>query len=317
MRLTPILIPILIVVLLAAGCTTTKDTTPRKLTDYVGGLDGLSITFEEEAPPDEVFDNGETPFSIAVQLKNEGEYTIKSGGIIASLSGINQNDFSLASLHKKSNFDLDRKYSDRVGATDVIEFGESKYKIDLSSDFTTKIIADVCYNYRTVAAASMCLKKDTRQYKTADACAINNDKMTFENSGAPLQITKIVESASGANRIKLDFTIENKKPTESFYKPGTFKDKCVPSSDEARKGEDTVYVEVTDSAKRLSFKCSALGDSNKGETKLFDDKKQVSCTLDTNGLQDTAFEQLIDITVDYMYRGAVSKDIKIKNGQPY
>ncbi len=317
MKFTYILIPVLILTLLITGCQTGTETTPRKLTDYVGGVDGLSIEFEEEAPPIEVFDNSETDFPIAVQIKNEGEYTIKSGGIVASLSGINQNDFSLASLHKKSNFDLDRKYSDREGATDVIDFGMAKYKIDLSSDFTTKIIADVCYNYRTVAASSVCLKKDTRQYKSADACAINNNQLTFENSGAPIQVTEVKESSSGANRIKLDFTVENKKTGENFYKPGTFKDKCIPSSNEARAGENTIYVEVTDSAKRLNFKCSALGDDNKGDVKLFDGKKQVSCILDTTGMQDTAFEQLVDITIDYVYRGAISQDITIKNAEVY
>lgn len=315
MKFMNILIPIVIVFLIT-GCEGGTDQTPRKLTDYVGGLDGLSIQFEEEAPPLEVFDNSEAAFPIAIQIKNEGEYTVKSGGIVASLSGINQNDFSLASLHKKSNFDFDRKYSDREGATNTLEFGDAKYKIDLSSDLTTKIVADVCYDYRTVGAAAICLKKDTRQYKAADACLINNDQIVFENSGAPIQITEIRESSSGANRIKLDFTIENKKDG-GFYKLGTFKDKCIPSSDEARKAENYVFVEVNDPAKRLNFKCSALGDDNKGETKLFDNKKQVSCTLDTNSLQDTAFEQLIDITVDYAYRGAISQDITIKNAEVY
>ncbi len=315
MKLIHFLIPVLMLTLLTTGCQTGTDTTPRKLTDYVGGIDGLSLEFEEGAPPEEIFDNGETDFNIAVRVKNEGEYTTKKGGIVASLSGINQNDFSLASLHKQSDADLDRKYETREGGINTIDFGNSKYKIDLSSDFATKIIADVCYEYRTVAAAAICLKKDTRQYKTADACSINNDQVVFENSGAPIQVSDVRESSSGANRIKIDFTIANKKPTESSYKPGTFRDKCVP--DLAKKEEDIVYKELTDPAKRLNFKCSALGDDNKGETKLFDDKKQISCTLDTNSLQDTSFEQKIDIVVDYVYRGAISKDILIKYAEVY
>lgn len=313
MKLTYVLIPALILVLLFTGCETAEDTTPRKLTDYVGGISAIAIEFEEDAPPDEVFDNSEEDFFIAINIKNEGEYTIQEGGIIASLSGINQNDFSLASIHKKSTFDLERKHEDREGGIDTIDFGNAKYKVDLSSDFSTRVIADVCYEYRTVAVTSVCLKKDTRQHKTADACLINKD-LTFENSAAPIQITNIKESSSGANRIKLDFTIENKKDG-SFYKPKTFGNKCIP--DEAKKEENYVYVEITDPSKRLNFQCSALGGNNKGEVKLFDNKKQISCTLDTQGLQDTAHEKPVDIKVDYFYRGAVEKEITIKNAEVY
>lgn len=314
MKFTYVLIPVLIIALLAMGCETTEEETPRKLTNYIGGTDGLAIEFEDDSPPEEVFDNSEEEFYIALDIKNEGEYTIEEGGIVASLSGINQNDFSLSSLHKKNNFELERIYEDREGGRDTIDFGEAKYKIDLSSDFTTKIIADVCYKYRTVAASSICLKKDTRQHKTADACAINNEDINFENSGAPIQITDVDEAASGANRIKLNFVIENEQGG-SFYKPNAFSNKCIP--DDAKQEEDYVYVEVTDPAKRLSFKCSALGGDNKGEVRLYDGKKQISCTLDTNGLQETAYEQLIDITVDYFYRGAIEKEITIKNAEVY
>ena len=314
MKFSYAIIPVLILALIFTGCEPTGDTTPRRLTDYVGGVSGLAIEFEEDAPPEEVFDNNEEDFFVAINIKNEGEYTIGSGDMIASLSGINKNDFSISSLHKKSNFDLERKYEDREGGTDTIDFGKAKYKVDLSSDFSTKIITDVCYKYRTVAATALCLKKDSRQHKTADACLINNENPLFENSAAPIQITEVKESSSGANRIKIGFTVENKKDG-SFYKPNAFSNKCIP--DEAKNDKDYVYIEVTDPAGRLNFKCSALGGGNKGEVKLFDGKKQISCTLDTNGLQDTAYEQLVDIKVDYFYRGAVSQEITIKNAEVF
>ncbi|MBU4502118.1 MAG: hypothetical protein KKA79_05975 [Nanoarchaeota archaeon] len=314
MKLTYAIIPVLVIALLLTGCATTTEKTPRKLTDYVGGTGGLSIEFEDEAPPGQVFDDGEEDFFIALKVENEGEYTIEEGGIIASLSGISKIDFSLASLHKKSNFDLERTYLDRSGGIDTIDFGDANYKVDLASDFSTRMIADVCYDYRTVAAAAICLKKDTRQHKTADACLITNEDIPFENSAAPIQITDIDEASSGSNKIKLNFVIENEE-AGWFYKPGTFKTECIP--DDANKEENYVYVEITDPANRLRFQCSALGDDNKGEVKMYDGKKQISCTLDTNGLQETAYEQLIDIKVDYMYRGAVEKEITIQNADVY
>jgi len=314
MRISYILIPVLILALVTTGCETTDDETPRKLTDYVGGVSGVALVFEEDAPPEEIFDNSEDDFFIAINLENEGEYTIKSGKIIASLSGINQNDFGVSSLHKKSNFDLERRYEDRDGGRDTIDFGSSKYRLDLSSDFSTNIIADVCYEYRTVAATSLCLKKDTRQHRTADACLINNENLVFENSAAPIQVSDVKESSSGANRVKLYFTIENKKDG-SFYKPGAFTNKCIP--DNAKKEKDYVHVTIKDPAGRLRFDCSALGGGSSGYVKLFDDKKQITCTLNTAGLQETAYEQLVDINVDYFYRGAVSKEVTVKNAEVY
>ncbi len=311
-----VLIYALILVFLLGGCTqnANKDTTPRKLTDYVGGDKGLSFKFEEGAPPSEIFDEGGDDFSIALQIKNEGEYTVQENGIIASLSGINQKDFSIASLHRKNDIELERKYPDRDGETLVIDFGNANYKVDLTSDFATKIVADICYDYRTRTAAAICLRKDTRQYQTADVCKITNEDVVFENSAAPIQITDVDESSAGRDKVKLTFTIEN-KGEGAFYKPEAFKDRCIP--DEAKKDENYVYVILQDPSSRLRFECSALGGDNKGTVRLYDNKKTISCLIPTSGLQDTAFEQLIDITVDYVYRDAISQDIKIKNANVY
>lgn len=314
MKITYVFVTILIIALLLAGCAPSETDVPRRLTNYVGGTDGLSFEFEEDAPPDTVMDAGEEDFSIALGIKNEGEYTIPKGKIIATLSGIDRESFSLPSLHKKSDFDIDRRLEEKAGGRGTIDFGMANYKIDLKSDFSTKIVADVCYDYRTVAAARICLKKNTIQHKTRDACAINQPMIDYENSGGPIQIKNVEESSSGSNRIRLAFKLSN-DGQGYVYKPNTFTTKCAP--DEYRKEEDYVYVKVSDDAGRLRFQCSGLDDKNAGVVRLYDNEREISCTLDTTGLQETAYESLINIEVDYMYRDAIEQPITIENAEVY
>ena len=42
----------------------------------MGGSDGVIINFEEAAPPEEVYDGGDFPFGVVVNLKNEGEFDV-------------------------------------------------------------------------------------------------------------------------------------------------------------------------------------------------------------------------------------------------
>ncbi|MBM3199840.1 hypothetical protein FJZ53_02795 [Candidatus Woesearchaeota archaeon] len=316
MKLTQFLIPALIVTLLIAGCPSgeTTDKFPTSITT----TDGLAIEFEEDSPPDTFPEMDD--FGIALKVKNKGDYTIKSGGIVASLSGINQQDFSLAALTKKSNYNLERKDDDKQfpGGENSVDFGNAKYKLDLSRDFPTNIQADICYKYRTVAATSLCLKKDTTQYKEGERCAINNPTLDFENSAAPLKITGMSERRTGKNSINLQFTIENKESGD-VYKYSAFNDKCVRGSKtEDRNEKDFVDIEVTDQAKRLKFKCGDLANTNKGSVKLYEGKKIIiDCTLDTQGLQENAYLDPIDVVVDYTYRVSISKGVTITNENAY
>src|SRR3989344_5995082 len=74
-----------------------------KQTTFVGGTKGLEIAFAEDQPPDGVLDNGQEEFFITLLMKNEGEYSIPSGSVIGSLSGIVQSSFSIKNMDKKSS----------------------------------------------------------------------------------------------------------------------------------------------------------------------------------------------------------------------
>lgn len=297
--------------LVISGCGTTTEKV-RKLTNYIGGNDGLAIQFSKNSPPDKVLDDKQEDFDISLDLENKGEYTIQPNEIIATLSGIDREAFNLPSLNAKNAFQLERKINQggvvMAGGRNDLPFGLSTFTEDLAADFTTDIVADVCYKYRTVAVAGVCLKKDTLQLKTTDACLIENDKVDFENSGAPIQVTQVATRKAGKNSVKVTFMVEN-KGTGITYLPGTFTDSCsAHEMDEAK-----VHVSLDSPSHKLNFKCDLFDGAPQGDVKLYDTKRQVGCTIDTGGLQETAYEALVNIQIDYVYRNAVFKEITIQN----
>ncbi|MEM4266565.1 MAG: hypothetical protein QW404_00720, partial [Candidatus Nanoarchaeia archaeon] len=301
----------LVLSLVLSGCANEKKNV-RKLTNYIGGTDGLAISFSKNAPPDKVLDDRQEDFDVAIFLENKGEYTIENGRILATLSGIDREVFNLPSLSARNKGDLERRVNDRgvirEGGKDEISFGTATITQDFANDFTTDIVADICYDYRTVAVASICLKKETLQLKTTDACLIDNEKVDFENSGAPVQVTHVETRKAGRNSVKVTFMIENKGAGETYLQ-GTFTDSC--SGHE--KDEAKVHVSLTAPSPRISFKCDLFDGSSQGNVKLYDKKRQVSCTIDTSSVQETAFEAPINIQIDYTYRNAIFKEITIEN----
>ncbi len=305
---------LLIISLVFAGCTS-KPTNVRRLTSYIGGSDGLAIGFSKNAPPDKVLDERQEEFDVSLDIQNKGEYTVLPGEIIATLSGINGEAFNLPFLTAKNLFQLERTINDRgvtrEGGRNDLSFtnnGIATITVDYANDFTTDIVADVCYKYRTVGVASICLKKNTLQLKNTDACLIDNDKVEFENSGAPIQVTKVETRKAGRNDIKVTFLVENKGAGE-VYVPGTFTDSCAGhEKDEAR-----LHVALASPSSRISFRCDLFNGASEGDVKLYDKKRQISCIVNTASLQDTAYEDPINIQIDYVYRNALFKTITIEN----
>ena len=99
------IILLLVVLLIIAGCTggTNKIEKPRA---FIGGNDALSIKFVDDQPPKKVLDNNQEPFEITLLIKNNGEHDLIDSDIIATLSGISQQDFQMNALSVTNNFDF-------------------------------------------------------------------------------------------------------------------------------------------------------------------------------------------------------------------
>src|SRR3989338_1097796 len=162
---------------------------------FVGGVNGLSMEFLPEAPPDEVFDGGKFPFAVNLRLKNLGEWEITSGSkIVAEISGVDPADFGLSSANLKKTppqgmlpTRLDPNGDIIEGDILVMDFPGFNYQRTLFGDVPATIKADACYNYGTKIVSNLCIKKDLSSRDTS-VCTVTEDK-AVANSGAPVQIT--------------------------------------------------------------------------------------------------------------------------------
>jgi hypothetical protein len=293
------------------GCPASEEKTTTGA--YIGGTDGLGISFVSEEPPMSVLDNNQDPFFITLLIQNNGEYTVPAGKIIASLSGINKDAFGLDSLNVKSVNDLfgKNKIGEEIieGSLDQLQFDQANYKYDLSADFSTQLRADICYAYETNSLVKLCLKKNPIQRKQEDVCSVLNENVAAENSGAPLQI-KDVRSRGGSDSVTFTFIVEN-KGTGEVYEPGTFFDNCIKNDMK----KDYVILKIKDEGGKLDIKCGILGNNNEGTIKLINNMRTVSCTVKTSGLQESAFEEPFEIILDYFYKESISTNLLVVNSE--
>ena len=302
-------------VFLLAGCTgLSKGTDQSSDSAFVGGTKALSLAFAGDEPPAKVLDDNQEEFFITLLLKNEGEFTIPKGRILASLSGISKEAFSLNSLNVKSDFDLERVRKDRdllsAGGIEELSFGMAKYKSDLPADFDTDIRANVCYDYETQAVASICLKKNPLERGDEDSCLVDNQAVKVENSGAPVQVVGFRQRPTSGSKILVSFDVSNKGIGKA-YSPSTFTDVCKEMEDNA----DMIEVSLSSSSGNMKISCSKFGNSNKGIVRLVNNIKTVSCDIDTSGIQDISYQDFLIVKMRYMYRDLISVPITIEDAQ--
>jgi len=297
---------ILIGLFLVTGCTQQNEgDTGGKV--YIGGDQGLEISFVEGDPPQFVSDGNKESFDVVLLVKNVGEDDIETGDIIATLQNLNKDLFSLSSLSIANNFDLEGKSKDRErileGDQEELPFSDLKYTGELDVDFDVEVRVDVCYEYTTKASIDLCLKRNPTQKKARDVCLVDNANVNVENSGAPVKITN-VEQFPRTDNIRFNFDIET--PGE-IYQPETFTNSC--GIDDQK--ENKLEVRLT-SPSRVEIKCSKLDDGDEGVVELFSGKRTITCTIPTEGLQDVAFKERLSVFVDYVYKDSVSTSFTVE-----
>lgn len=269
---------------------------------YVGGDDGLKISFVEGEPPESVLDDRQETFDISILAENVGEEDIAPNQIIITLNGIERDAFKLRSLTEKNDIELlgEKKLRDRIqdGESTEVRFKDANYQELLPFDFPVEIRADVCYEYGTTAVADICLKNAASERRTDDQCEIDNDNVNIENSGAPVHIEQFTQRARGSNALQFTFDIV-KAGSGDVYPTGTFKDSCGVNYDV----DDQVNVDISflSRSNNPNIDCSTLN-GHSGIVRLISGKKTVRCTVSTAGLQDIAFERPLRIKLDYMYK---------------
>ena len=154
---------VIITFLILAGCASENKSTVTKSSTFIGGSEGVTVEFLENAPPAEVFDNNTYPFDVSVKLENKGEYDVPREQIKVILSGIDRKEFNNppASLNPDENLEKSRIDSNGKvvqGTVAYVNFPNLIYKENLPGNTPFIIRADLCYQYGTIAQAKICVR---------------------------------------------------------------------------------------------------------------------------------------------------------------
>ena len=302
---------LLIGALFITGCQQ-KVTEPKMEGPYIGGVTGLEFAFQENEPPQAVLDDSQEQFYFTLVVRNLGEYTVEVGKAIASLSGVDANAFGMNSLDTKNEVEITGTSPDNgfviSGAEELLEFEEASYINDVATTFDVPIRADLCYGYHTEALTAPCLKKNVVRESIGDVCATSNPELQLSNSGAPIQVTGMRQKAVGSNKVQLSFAVEN-VGQGLVYLPDSFTDSCRGNED----NKDMVKVTLRNPQENFVVECTALGKSNTGNIRLVNGRKELTCTINTENLQDVSYQDILFVDVDYMYREAITTSLRVEN----
>ncbi len=294
-----------------ASCTAPEEGKAIDLTSpFIGGTTGLQIAFQGLRK--EVFDGGSDPFDVLVRLENKGESPIKKEDVRVKLSGFNPGEFTKREeqLMKNADEDILESRLDPAGTVliappAVVEFTELNHMAPITgASASFPLRAEVCYMYQTKAVSKLCVRSNILNPPEGGICNVNEDKTVF-NSGAPVQVQSVKESARAKDKIGFSFEIRQAGAGKIFEK----RSKCDITQ---RKNENRVHV-VVDS-KIQGITCTGLtssGTKAEGFVTLFEGIKLVTCTQPITTKSD--FEQIISIEATYDYEEFIQTDITVKS----
>lgn len=312
MKKMTVMIGLALAMILLAGCDGTKK--GGSVDPFLGGTNGILLAFMDDAPPGEVFDGGDFPFSIVVTLKNDGERDVPLGKAKLSISGINPAEFGVTdeALVKVTAEALEGSSKDAEGniipgTVLLMEFPEMVYAGELVGNRVFPVRANLCYEYGTGATSSLCVRSNLKDTSDSPVCTINEDKTVY-SSGAPVAITTFQEAVAGSDKVRFTFTISHKN-NGNIYKLGSGCDGAVYAN------RNKVHVTVDSGLEGL--KCSGLseGDDISGYVTLSTDggagERVITCTQPIESQTD--FDQPVNIELTYDYKDHIDTELLVKH----
>jgi hypothetical protein len=297
------ILPIIIVVLLFVVACGDGDVVLVSQ-QFIGGTTGLTPTFE--VLPERVFDGGEQAFEIVVKLLNEGESSVAPTDIIVSLEGVLARDFDkIPSDFVAEGVDdiiegkrLDPQGNTIPGVPVLVEFLDLNHQQRITgAELPFPIRAIACYEYSTQAVTQLCVVSNPLSPDDNSICQVNGPK-TVSNSGAPIHIANVKQSAS-SNKIRFSFDIQY-VGTGDLFRTGS---SC------GRGHENKVFVHVEALPELTCTGLSQQGTGVEGEVTLFDNVRTISCSVPVSSA-NAQFATTIELK--YRNQDSVSGEFFVK-----
>jgi len=294
-----------------AACQT-GDSGSQAGTPFLGGTQGLVLSFADDTPPGTVFDKGTFPFDVVVKVDNKGEFEIPKNKIFIDVLGFEPNQFgmSAAALSKSPDDNLLARTKDVQGnviepGPAFVEFPDLNYQGEVAgSELSFKVRAQACYLYGTFATTQLCSRQNVINPAAGGICEVNEDKQVY-NSGAPVQVRSVVEQARAKDKIGITFEITH-VGTGKIFQRDHLCDNTV------RTFEDKVFVEVQSPLPGMT--CTGLQagyNEASGFATLYGGTKTITCTQPLATPRDYEFPVTISLTYDY--NEGIDTDVVVKH----
>jgi 3D (Asp-Asp-Asp) domain-containing protein len=320
----------LLLLLLLASCSLNSGSTP--LTKYTG-TQGIDVRFEQNAPPEKVYER--SPFPVKIALHNYGAFNVSYDDIFIT--------FSTDPLYISGGItpylpkDRDRDHQELLGKTISYPKGqELTYDIPAVNAFktrevygqrespTTELTVNVCYAYTTYLSTQVCI--DTNLYNQNERTQVCKAKdLTFSGGqGAPIAITQIdVRSIpiidNGRESIRPEFTIHVQNVGEGYLVGPSalaLSSACLLKNIPK---DSLNAVQVTASLHNTLLECGrAASGTTKGLVKLEGGSGEISCTVPSDRLNDPLysstqnFETTLILNLTYIYKSSARTEIEIQ-----
>ncbi|MFW6025385.1 MAG: hypothetical protein ACOCRX_03500 [Candidatus Woesearchaeota archaeon] len=308
---------ILIVSFLLIGCELENPEEDEQMgfgSSYIGGSDGLSVEFMENQPPSTILDDSQSTFSISLQVKNEGEYDIPSGGVTTKIEGIDSRALGRDDLTASLDSNLRGKRlisgdQENPGDIGYITLDDLSYQDSVSTNIPLNLRARVCYDYQTNAIVNgFCIKKDPLDISDS-SCEVSGSK-TVDSSSAPISVRNFEQRPISNNEIRLSFDVVHQSNGE-IISPST--DDCF---DTERAQKNRVNVRIVGASNNLE--CSEFESSNgdliREDINLYGgDRYSVRCTYNTDDASQRGTEDTVQIVLEYKYRTSNEKTIMLRD----
>jgi len=301
---------------------------------FIGGIEGLTMSFIAGAPRAEVNDAGQDEFAVGIQLENLGESDVgreaeNSDNYFASIEivGLDPAQFSNPIMYRTFDYeDVTLLGARRVGESIItggkgtIFFEGFNYLPDVFGNQDHTVRANLCYDYTTYSNTKVCIK-DNPQERVEDngICTLAGAK-EVKNSGAPVAVTSLFEQPMGKDKIGVTFTIEN-VGTGKIFRRSSEQNGDYPCIDpySGNNNYNKVWVKVSfpDDQNSNVIDCKNLRDSfssNEGEVSLYEGAPAtVMCTILTDPSKGQVYTSVLNIDLKYTYQQAIQQPLIIRD----
>ena len=308
-----LLIMLAVSLLVIAACTTENG--PSTGPGFVGGTRGVEIEFMTNTPPDRVADQGQESFDVVLELTNRGEHEVLREDAFVKLEGFSATAFGKTPEQLIAYPDDDlyavRKNPDGSVSPPVkipVVFEGFSYQGDVPANMPFTFRAKLCYKYETIALSNLCVKENFNDDRPGDVCQVTGTKQV-SNSGAPVQVTNVRQSAVGRDRTAITFSVQ-KRDTDQKGKVSRPDTGC----DVQYQNENRVFVSVSGILENPGdlINCPALreGDSSSGYVQISATQPtEVYCTITLTDRSTRT--QPFRITLGYDYSTHLDKEVVV------